>query len=250
MTEKGLSPRQLILDFPTHPAFTFSNFVVSDGSRFAFDAARRICSSQPTGYHSLYLYGDKNLGKTHLLMSIGNHVAEHLPGQKVLYIHGPDFFRKVGEGDPLEIHETVTRLLDVDFFLLDDVDGICGKPAAQEKLYHIYNTLAEKEKKAVFTGHARPENLTGTEGYLKSRLQWGMTAEILPIDDATTAKIITKLGKDVGLAIPEKIIDYLLTRIPRDFLSIKNTVVKLNRESYVQKKKVTLSLAKAALNLP
>jgi chromosomal replication initiator protein len=77
-----------------------------------------------------------------------------------------------------------------------------------------------------------------------------MSAELKPIDDKTTAKIITKLAKDVGLVIPDKIIDYLLTRVPRDFMSIKHTISKINQESFIQKKKVTVPMVKATLDLP
>ena len=87
------------------------------------------------------------------------------------------------------------------------------------------------------------------ESYLTSRFQWGMVAEIKPIDDTTTAKIILKLAKDINLTLPEPIIHFLLSRIPRDFISIQNAVSTINRESYVQKKKVTLPLVKTALDL-
>ena len=75
-----------------------------------------------------------------------------------------------------------------------------------------------------------------------------MFAEIKPIDDSTTAKIILKLAKDINLVLPESIIQFLLSRIPRDFISIQNAVSIINKESYVQKKKVTLPLVKMALD--
>ncbi|NIQ03501.1 MAG: ATP-binding protein [Nitrospinaceae bacterium] len=240
----------MILDFPSYPEFSFSNFVVSQGSLFAFDTVREFCSGAPLPYQSLFLYGPANLGKTHLLIALGNHIARHPDNVRALYIHGSDFVRKMNSPGRSEGNKTLTQFLDVDYFLLDDVEALADRLAAQERLYAIYNELTAKGKKLAFTGHGPPNRLKGLEPYLKSRLQWGMTAEIRPIDDATTKKIIAKLAQDVGLWIPDKIIDYLLTRIPRDFLSIKNTVTKLNHESYIQKKKVSLPLAKAALDLP
>ena len=183
-------------------------------------------------------------------MAIGNHVSETHPGKKVVFLNGQEFVQKTGEENSVEFTPTLHRLLEADYFLLDNVDLISGNEAAQEKLYHIYNTLQEKNNLAVFTGRYSPEKLAATEPYLKSRFLWGMTAEIKPIDDATTAKIITKLGKDVGLSIPEKIINYLLTHVPRDFASIKSTVEKINQESFAQKRKVSIPLAKEALNRP
>ena len=75
------------------------------------------------------------------------------------------------------------------------------------------------------------------------------TAVDMSIDDNTTAKIIQKLAQDINLILPENIIHFLLSRIPRDFFSIKDAVLALNQESYLQKKKVTLSLVKKALEI-
>ena len=77
-----------------------------------------------------------------------------------------------------------------------------------------------------------------------------MSAELKPIDDETTAKIIVKLAKDVRLILPDKVIEYLLIRMPRDFISIKHTITKINHASYTQQKKVTIPLVKATLKLP
>jgi len=250
MSETSPFSRQLILDFPSRPEFNFSNFVVSEGSRFAYECALQIASEAPLTYSTLYLYGDRNLGKTHLLMAIGNRVSETHPEKKVIFLRGREFVHKIGEENSGEITQTLHRLLETDYFLLDDADLLSGEPLAQEKLYLVYNTLRETGKKAIFAGLHRPEKLAATEPYLKSRFLWGMTAEIKPIDDRTTAKIIIKLGNDIGLNIPEKTINYLLTHIPRDFSSIKNSVEKINRESFLRKRKVSIPLAKEALNLP
>ena len=234
------SSKQLLLNFPAHPEFNFSNFVVSIGSRLAFDAAMNFCSEKHTLYQSLFIFGQKNLGKTHLLLSIGNHVAEK--GAKALYIQGTDFSNKVSAS-------TQTHLMDVDYFLLDDIEELTSSKLAQEKLYHIYNTIIEKGGKVAFTSCSSPEKIERAENYLTSRLQWGMLAEIKPIDDDTTAKIIHKLAQDINLTLSENIIRFLLSRIPRDFISLQDAVSALNQESYTQKKKVTLSLVKKALKI-
>ena len=247
MLEKERLARQFILNFPSRPEYLFSNFVISEGSKIAFDAARRFCDEVPAPFNTLYLFGGKNLGKTHLLISIGNQSASM--GKKALYVHGSDFIRKTDEHANGSSGEFISILSNTDLFLLDAVDYITNHPASQEKLYLIFNSLIEKEKKIAFAGNCNPANLEDTESYLTSRFQWGMSTELKSIDDNTTAKIITKLAKDIGLIIPDKVVDYLLTRIPRDFMSIKHAIAKVNHESYIQKKKVTVSLAKTTLNL-
>ncbi len=234
------SSKQLILNFPACPEFNFSNFVISQGSKLAFDSALNFCSESHVLYQSLFIFGPKNLGKTHLLLSIGNHVAEN--GAKAIYIQGKDFANKADESNQTEV-------IDVDYFLLDDIEALTSSTLAQEKLYNIYNTIIEKGGKVAFTSCSSPEKIKSAETYIISRLQWGMLAEIKPIDDDTTVKIIDKLAQDINFALPENIIRFLLSRIPRDFISLKNAVSALNQESYAQKKKVSLSLAKKTLKI-
>ena len=234
------SSKQLILNFPARPEFSFSNFVISQGSQLAFDSAINFCSADRVLYQSLFIFGPKNLGKTHLLLSIGNHAAEN--GAKAIYIQGKDFAKKAGESNQNEI-------IDADYFLLDDIEALTPSILAQEKLYNIYNTIIEKGGKVAFTSCSSPEKIKSAETYLTSRLQWGMLAEIKPIDDNTTAKIIHKLAQDINLTLPENIIHFLLSRIPRDFISLQHAVSVLNQESYTQKKKVSLSLVKKALRI-
>ena len=101
----------------------------------------------------------------------------------------------------------------------------------------------------VFAGRAPANQLEKTESFLTSRFKWGMTAELLPMDDEATSKLIHKLAEDLGLDIPDKIIAYLLKRIPRDFQSVKSAVTRINEQSLQQKHKVTLPLVKTALGL-
>jgi chromosomal replication initiator protein len=246
MTDK--SGKQLLLNFPSHPEYGFSNFVVSDGSRIAFETAKEFCSGSQVAFQALYIFGQKNLGKTHLLLSIGNLTAKN--GSRAVFIEGSDFANKMKDVESLEARNTLDQLLDVDFFLMDNVEGIAHSSTAQEKLYHIYNQITEKGGKLALTASLPPDKNSAMESYLTSRFQWGMVAEIKPIDDATTAKIIVKLAMDISLIMPEPIIHFLLSRIPRDFISIQNAVKTINQESYIKKKKVTLPLVKTALDLP
>ncbi len=238
---------QLILEFPACPEHTFASFIVSEGSRFAFETAKKFSLEDPgLQYSSLFIYATKNMGKSHLLHSIGNHVAQSNPGKKALYIHTSDFIKKVNSGDA---NETVKKMDEVDILLLDDVQHLDGLQAPQEKLYSIYNDFREKKKKLVLAADRPPDQLTKIEDYLRSRFQWGMMAEIKAMDPDSTAKLFVKLAQDAGLVIPENVVDYLLLRIPRDFISVTESVETLNRASYQQKRKVSIPLAKSALNL-
>ncbi len=239
---------QLILESPACPEHTFASYVVSEGSQFAFESAKNIASATPDlPYSSLFICGAKNLGKSHLLLSIGNQSAQLTPKKKALYTHSTDFIRMVDSG---KANESVKKMEEVDVLLVDDVQHLDSQLAAQEKLYSIYNDFRDKKKTLVLTSEQPPDQLTGIEDYLSSRFQWGMVAEIKAMDSASTAKLFVKLAQDLELSIPDNVVDFLLLRIPRDFISVKDSVKILNRASFQQKRKVSIPLAKSALNLP
>jgi len=249
MAEHESSSQQYIIHFPARPEYRFSNFIVSEGSHFAVACARELCSSDPVPYASLYLSGASGLGKTHLLMSIGNHLAETGSPAKTLYVHCRDLIESLNRGDSGLPGNLGTPGSEIDFLLLDDIDRITAHPAAQEALYRIYNQTLEQGGKMVFAGRTPANQLEKTESFLTSRFKWGMTAELLPMDDEATAQLIQKLAQDLGLDIPDKIITYLLSRISRDFQSVKHAVIRINEESLRQKHKVTLPLVKNALGI-
>lgn len=241
--------RQYIIQFPASPEYRFSNFIVSKGSRFAWSCARDISSGDPVDYQSLYLSGASGLGKTHLLIAIGNHIVETGSQEKILYVHCRDLVESLSQGESGLPGNLGTPSSEINFLLLDDIDHIAGQPAAQEALYRIYNQTLEQGGKMVFAGRTPADKLEKTESFLTSRFKWGMTAELLPMDDEATTQLICKLAEDLGLDIPDKIITWLLNRIPRDFQSVKNAVTRTNEESLRQKHKVTLPLVKTALGL-
>jgi chromosomal replication initiator protein len=249
MPDHDSKSRQDIIQFPSRPEYRFDNFIVSGGSSFAWTCARRICSGEPVNFQSLYLSGPPGLGKTHLLMAVGNYLAETGSSDKALYVHSLDLINALNRGTGELPGQLGMPESQIDYLLLDDIDQIAGNAKAQETLYRIYNQMLEQGGKMVFAGRTSANRLEQTESFITSRFKWGMTAEIHPMDDGATTQLIHKLAEDLGLDIPDKIIDFLLTRIPRDFISVKHSVTRINEESLRQKHKVTIPLVKNALDL-
>ena len=249
MADKKQTPHQTIIDFPSSPEFNFTNFVIYKGSEVAFFSAKDICTDGELEYSTLYISGESGLGKTHLLISIGNSVAENFPDKKALYINSEDFIRNIETEEATQANTTLDQLSDVDFLLMDNMDVISGHELGQEKLYHIFNTLTERGAKIIFAGRKTPVQNSETEDYLKSRFQWGMTALIDEMDDAASSQVIKKLCKDIHLSFPDMVITFMLTRISRDFDSLRNAVTKINEESLTRKSKVTIPLVKETLGL-
>ena len=247
MLEGSSSANQLVFNF-SHPSNdTFANFIESESSKLALNAARALCGDSRPPFHTLFIIGESGLGKTHLLKAIGSHAKQR--GEKVHYINGDLFARSIIKGETDAIEDALSRILHSDYFLLDDVHKISRSPDAQEKLHYIYNQLYPNKKKIAFSSTQSPENLTELKGFLKSRFQWGMIVHLKTIHDKTTSQIIQKIAGDLGLEIPDSIINYLLTHIHRDYPSFRGAIDAINKASCLKKQKVTLPLVKEALGL-
>ena len=88
-------------DLPTHKqdnglppemaGYTFDHFIVGNSNRFAHAAAKAVSDNPGKTYNPLFIYGNSGLGKTHLLMAIGNAIHERDPRKTIVYIKGDDF---------------------------------------------------------------------------------------------------------------------------------------------------------------
>jgi len=69
----------------------FATFVVGNANRLAATAAKAVAESPGAMYNPLFIYARPGLGKTHLLMAIGNEALAIDPARTVLYVTVDDF---------------------------------------------------------------------------------------------------------------------------------------------------------------
>ena len=115
---------------PEMAGYTFEGFIVGSSNKFAHAAALAVAENPGKAYNPLFIYGNSGLGKTHLLLAIGQYIREHHPEKKIEYIKGDDFtnqmVKSLKEGKAEEFR---TRYRNVDLLLVDDIQFIAGKTA-------------------------------------------------------------------------------------------------------------------------
>jgi chromosomal replication initiator protein len=110
---------------------TFDTYIVGTSNRLAAAAARRIADAPGTAYNPLFLYSASGLGKTHLIMAIGNHIRRVHPDMEVMYdtlehlMEGVMEAIQAGERDAFR-----SRLRGASVLLLDDVQFLAGRRGA------------------------------------------------------------------------------------------------------------------------
>ena len=214
------------MDF--NPQFTFDNFVVGPSNRFAHSACIAVTNIPGQVYNPLFLYGPPGVGKTHLLYAIANGIRKQNPNANIVYIKGDQFTNELIEaiknGKNIEFR---SKYREADLFLVDDIQFIAGKESTQEEFFHTFNKLYEEHKQIVLTSDRKPSEMLTLEDRLKSRFEWGLTADINPPDYETRMAILKNKSTSLGMTLPDDVLNYIAINVTNNVRQIEGTVKKI-----------------------
>ena len=196
------------------PRYTFANFVVGKPNELAFAVARRTAESATVAFNPLFLYGGVGLGKTHLMHAIAWHIREQDPSRHVVYLSAEKFMYRFVQA--LRFRDTMSfkeQFRSVDVLMIDDVQFISGKDSTQEEFFHTFNALVEDGRQVIVSADKSPTDLEGLEERLRSRLGWGMVADIHPADYELRLGILQAKAERARIAVPDKVLEFLAHRI-------------------------------------
>ena len=161
--------------------YNFETFVVGNNNRFAHAAAIAVAENPGESYNPLFLYGGVGLGKTHLMHAIGNRILQHNRSAKLLYVTSEKFTNQLINAIKDNKNEVFrNRYRTIDVLLIDDIQFIAGKERVQEEFFHTFNTLYEDKKQIIISSDKPPREIQFLEDRIKSRLEWGLLADIFP----------------------------------------------------------------------
>ena len=228
---------------------TFDTFVVGPSNRFAHAACQAVASQPATLYNPLFIYGNSGLGKTHLLNAIANEFKKNYPDRSVVYAKSEAFTNEIIEaiarGTTPAFREKYRK---ADLFLMDDIQFIAGKISVQEEFFHTFNTLYEAKKQIVLTSDRPPKDISTLDDRLKTRFEWGLTADVQPPDFETRIAIIIRKAESVGLDIPETVCEYIANRLKNNIRQLEGAVKKLRAFHLLENKPINIATAQAAIS--
>src|SRR5262249_25441626 len=170
-----------ILIHALDPRFTFEDFIVAKSNELAYAASYRVADSPTVPFNPLFLYGGVGLGKTHLMHAIAWHIRRRSPERRVIYLSAEKFMyqfvRALRDKNTMAFKE---QFRSVDVLMIDDVQFISGKDSTQEEFFHTFNALVDQNRQVVVSADKSPSDLEGMEERMKSRLGWGLVADIHP----------------------------------------------------------------------
>jgi chromosomal replication initiator protein len=239
---------------PIDARFTFESFVVGKPNELAHAAARRVAESETISYNPVFLHGGVGLGKTHLMHAIAWRINQLYPRKKVLYLSAEQFMYRFISA--LRSKDTIgfkQEFRSVDVLMVDDVQFIAGKDSTQEEFFHTFNALIDAGKQIVISADRAPGEIDGLEERIRSRLQWGLVADIHPTTyelrlGILQAKAEQSLARNPGIVIDDKVLPFLAHRISSNVRVLEGALTRLVAFATLVGRPITLEVAHDCLS--
>ena len=245
----GAKPGAEALGAGLDPRYTFANFVVGKPNELAFAVARRTAESATVAFNPLFLYGGVGLGKTHLMHAIAWHIREQDPSRNVVYLSAEKFMYRFVQA--LRFRDTMSfkeQFRSVDVLMIDDVQFISGKDSTQEEFFHTFNALVEDGRQVIISADKSPTDLEGMEERLRSRLGWGMVADIHPADYELRLGILQSKAERARITVPDKVLEFLAHRISSNVRELEGALTRIAAHASLVGREITIDNAAELLS--
>jgi chromosomal replication initiator protein len=233
---------------PLDPKFTFDNFIVGKPNELAYAAAQRVAESEVVSFNPLFLYGGVGLGKTHLMHAVAWAIKKRSPKKNVVYLTAEKFMYQFIKALRFKnIMSFKEQFRSVDVLMIDDVQFIIGKDNTQEEFFHTFNTLVDKKRQIIISADKSPADLEGLEDRLKSRLGWGLVADIHPLTYELRLGILQSKSEQKQLKLSPEVLEFLANKITNNVREMEGALNRLAVHGSLQKAEISVEMVKDVL---
>ena len=212
-------PRQLAFALPHADSLTRDNFLTGEPNA----AAIALIDAWPEWpSRTMLLVGPQGSGKSHLAT-----VWAELSGARCSAAH---VLTTAGVPAALATGALV-------------VEDLRGGAFDERALFHLLNLAREEQAFVLITAREAPSSLEIELRDLRSRLRALPVISLLQPDDHLLRALIVKFCTDRQLLIDETVVSYLLTRIDRSYVAVRQAVELLDSEALRLGRPVTRALA-------
>jgi chromosomal replication initiator protein len=237
------------LGAPLDKRLTFDTFVTGKPNELAFAAARRVAESSEVTFNPLFLYGGVGLGKTHLMHAIAWLITRQNPKRRIIYLSAEkfmyQFIRAIRYKDTVAFKE---QFRSVDVLMIDDFQFISGKDSTQEEFFHTFNALVDQNRQIVISADKSPNDLEGIEERMRSRLGWGMVADLHPTTYELRLGILQSKAEPMGVEMPPKVLEFLAHKITSNVRELEGALNRIVAYSSLVGRPITLESAQEVLH--
>lgn len=231
--------------------YTFDNFVVAKPNDLAYAAARRVAESDDVtpSFNPLFLYGGVGLGKTHLMHAIAWESHKRDPKRNVIYLTAEKFMNQfvtaLRRKDTMSFKE---RFRAADVLMVDDVQFMSGKESIQEEFFHTLNEIVDEGRQVILSADKSPSDLDGVKERLRSRMGWGMVADIHPSNYELRLGILQSRREGVSVNVPDDVLEFLARKIVTNIRELEGALNRLVAHATLVGRTVSVEMAREVLS--
>lgn len=231
---------KLDLSSPLDPRFKFDTFVVGKSNALAHAAASRVVECN-VPFNPLFIYGGVGLGKTHLMHAIAWEMKTKRPEKTVMYLSAEKFMyqfvRAIRSQDTMTFKEIFRS---VDILMIDDIQFIAGKDSTQEEFFHTFNALVDQNKQIIISADRAPSELQGIDERLRSRMSWGLVADIHPSTYDLRLGILKSRCTQLDVFVPEDVLEFLALKVTSNIRELEGSLNRIVAHADVTKSDITI----------
>ncbi len=229
-------------------AYQFETFIIGENNQFAYASARAVAEKLGSLYNPFLLYGPSGLGKTHLLHAIGNYVQTNQPQLSVLYQTTDRFVTEFINAVRFDsITKFQAKYKNIDLLLIDDIQFMVGKEQTQEIFFQIFNSLYEANKQIVLSCDVLPRYLGGLVDRLKSRLEWGLVADVQIPTMVTKIAILKRKAYEQREILPDDVAHVIAQQDISSVRELEGALIRVLAYASLTNQQLTVDLVKKVL---
>jgi len=210
-----------------NPKFTFETLVVGAANQLAVTAGRTVTENPGSAYNPLFIYGGSGLGKTHLLMAIGQAAQKLAPTLNIEYLTLDEYVEAfhaavaAGQGDLFR-----RRFQNVDVLLVDDVQFLTNRKEMQAELLRLTEALQTAGHQIVLTSDRPPVEIADLDERLITRFSGGLVVDMGVPDYETRVAILRRRAEERGSRFQPGVLE---TVAGAEFQNVRELLGALNR---------------------
>lgn len=160
--------------------FVLDRFFAGPENLLVEVAVRSVLNDQPGRFNPLFFHGSNGTGKSHLACGIAAQQRHRFRGGAVC-VSAKQFARELADAFEVNaVPEFRTKYRDCSLFVLEDVEALSGRSAAQIELVHTFDALLDRGAQMILTASASPARLNQLLPTLASRLSQGLVVALAP----------------------------------------------------------------------
>jgi len=234
---------------PINPLFNFDTYVEGKSNQIARAASLHVAEAPGTsGYNPLFLYGGTGLGKTHLMLAVGNKIKKDNPRARVMYLSSERFVQDMITALRNNvIDQFKAHYRSADALLIDDIQFFAKKERSQEEFFYTFNSLLEGQRQIILTCDRFPKEVEHLDERLQSRLGWGLTVAIEPPELETRVAILIQKAQQNLVTLPDDVAFFIAQRIKSNVRDLEGALQRVMAFSRFTHQPLSIDMAQEAL---